>query len=916
MDLIIVVHHFTATVLAADIKAWRIVMNRRRLFLIFAFLTVLIMTAVTAVAEQGGEDGSSREWKTDIRLSITRENQLMQDAGMNLDAWDAAVDQAKQSGLSDAISKEAILEEDEDAVVLEEDGLIYQIGSCSLFGPVTNPLEAYRLAYRLVDLLGGSSLTDLYLRSKLTINEKTVYSFQQVSDAEEVLGGTLKIALDGENEVTAVFSCIDPEEDHEQKLISRQEAEALAAASCEENRMDAEVLGEYTDRIFRSPCTMKLVMNLDVDLDPIPDQLVWVVYTLNHETEKSDQTEMDQTGMEQTEMETAENYPYIAHYIRVDGTYLCSLPVRDPGDEEARFGYRKQDVFIGLEKDTYTGEITDVNGTVRTVTVPVMRSEADGCWYLGDVERRIAFADYYEAAYGENHDLVLIRSENNTDWDSEDIYIFYNYLRAYDFYADMGWIGPDGEGTDEIIFKGMCYSSGNVYDNAGSLGRLECWQCFSYAPYSESGDPTGLGWALDVMAHEYTHTFTGTVMNQNLYENDLGAINEAMSDILGNLVEYICQDTDDETWMIGENTGAPLRRMADPETFGQPMSVWGLFYVPTTDSPNTVNDRGGVHYNSSLLNLIGSKLCTEYGMSYEDAVSFWIMTAMGMTPRTDYSRMGALLRWALEQTGCSEAYQETLSQLIEETRIDTTLLPEELPEGEKMVRLVLPDTETFENKEWCLYITQMDIKTKAELTKDLLELVKQLVKDPEKRKAFTDSAKHLMENLELKKSELGVPKLVIRSDDPEQEDVLGDLLGKLLDQTRSELIKSETVLFSWEEMDTGVIPVVIEDKPTIYILMNISNGGSQLNRMVYLLGDSWYDLTDFMMNDAYNSDESVKEKLVTLSKTLGKQALTNFSDVIRNRSGKETEENAGSIPVEYLPTTGLENIRLDKSETQ
>jgi hypothetical protein len=299
-------------------------------------------------------------------------------------------------------------------------------------------------------------------------------------------------------------------------------------------------------------------------------------------------------------------------------------------------------------------------------------------------------------------------------------------------------------------------------------------------------------------------------------------------------------------------------------------------------------------------------------MSYEVAVSFWIMTAMGLTPRTDYIGMGALLNWALDENGCSEAYQEALTQLIEETRIDATDLPPALPEGEKMIRIVLPDTEAFENKEWCLYITQMDVKTKAELAGELLEIVTKLIRDPEYRASFAENAKQMMGNIELKESELGIPILTLKgSSDSEQEDALGELLSKLMNRTSSELIKSETVIFSWEEQDTGVIPAVIEDKPTVYILMNISNGGSQLNKLVYLLGDAWYDLTDFMLEDAYNPDESVKEKLTTLLKVLGKQALTNFSDVIRNRSVKEKKDNIESIPVEYLPTTGLESIRLD-----
>lgn len=863
-------------------------------------LAILMITSAPAIAaaEGVGESGETGpEWQTDIRLSITRERQLMQEAGMDLAAWDAAVEQAKQSGLEEPISREALLEADENAAILEEDGQVYQLGPSGLFGPVPDVLSAYRLAYRLVDLLGGSPQTLMYLRSKLAMNDVTIYSFQQVCNAEEVLGGTLKIALDGRDEVTAVFSCIDQDADYVQTFISRQEAESLAAAHCEENDLDAEVLSEYTDRVFRSPSPMAKAMNMDVDLDPIPDQLVWIVYTPNA------------GGAAQAE--AAEAYPYLAHYILVDGTYLLSLPVREPGDEEATCGYRKQDVFSGLTADTYTGEVTDVNGTARTVTVPVMRSEADGCWYLGDVDRRIAVADYFEAAYGENHDIVLVKSENNADWDKEDIYLFYNYLRAYDFYADMGWFGPDGEGTDEVIFKGMCYSSGMVYYNASSLGKLECWQCFSYAPYNEYGEPTGFGRALDIMAHEYTHSFTGTAMNKNLYENDLGAINEAMSDILGNLVEYICNDTDDATWMIGEKSGDPLRRMVDPESFSQPESVWGLFYVPTTDTPNTVNDHGGVHYNSSMLNLIGAKLCTEYGMSYGDAVSFWVMTTLGLTPRTDYPRMAALLNWALAQSGNSEAYQDALNRLIEDTRIDTRELPESLPEGQKMVQLVLPDTETFQNKEWCLCITQMDVKTKAELTSELLDIVKKLVRDAEYRQSITQSAKDLLNHVELKESELGVPMLVVTSDDPEQKDPLGALLGELMNKTSAELIKSETSLFSWEEQDTGVIPAVIEDKPTVYILMNISNGGSQLNSLVYLLGDAWYDLTDFMMNDAYNEDESVKEKLIVLAKALGKQVLKNLTSSGKGSAG---QAEAGSLPVEYLPVKGLEFVQLPEAK--
>ena len=872
-----------------------IIKNRKRLAGLFLALVMLLTAgAVPAWADDAGEAPSFREWETDIRLSITPETGLMQEAGMDLAAWDEAVAQRKQDGLSHSIRAGLITAVDKDALLLKEDGRIFQIGASGLFGPVTDALDAYRLAYRLVSAMGGSAKTVMALKNRLTMNDTTIYSFQQIFDGEEVLGGTLKIAVDADNAVTAVFSCLDPEASREQTVVSREEAKAIVAAHCEENGLPAEVLDEYTERSNINILDLPGAMNLDVDIDTIPDQIVWVVYTAN-EGENADQPDL---------------YPYLAHYVQLNGNYRYSLPVARPSDDSALCGYRKPDVFAGLEPDTYTGEITDINGNVRTVTVPVMRSETDDCWYLGDVENHIAFADYVTCAYGENHDIVLLKSEDNKSWDSEDIYAFYNYLHAFDFYADMGWMGPDGQGTDVLIFKGMAYSNGMVYDNACSLGKLSGWQIFAYAAYSDSGEPLRLTWALDVMAHEFTHTFTGTVMNMNLYENDLGAINEAMSDILGNLVEYICKDTDDPTWMIGENTGDPLRRMTDPQSFCQPAYVWDIYYGPHVTTPNTMNDRGGVHYNSSLLNLIAADLCTEYGMSYEDAVAFWVMTAMGMTPRTDYYQMAPLLNWALKQTGLDGQYQEALDRLVADTRIDSKGFPESLPEGQKLINLVLPDTEAFHSKDWVMFAYQYDLAKQSELRDELAQYVAVLLKDPEQRKAFSESLQNIMDSLHLQDSELDSPTLTMdEPDDQEKDDPLYSLFFDLVSAASNKVIKSETQVITWEQDDTGIIPAVVYDRPSIYVLMNISDGGSKLNKVVVLIGGIWYDLTDFVFDDYGNPDETTSQQLLALSKMLGSQALTAILGTDKPAAAQTVQPASGSVPIEYLSTVGLENIR-------
>ena len=858
----------------------------KRIVALFLAIMMMLTAAATAETASGG-----KEWETDIRLSITEEKKIRQEAGMNQKQWDEAVAERKKAALTDPITRDAILAADANAAIYEENGQVFQLGACSLFGRVADTLDAYQLAYRLAGIFGGNDQTELMLCSVLTMNDTTVYTFGQMVDGHDVLRATMRIAVNSTKEVTAVFGWLDPEASPELKLITQEEAEAAAA-----EKASAEALTEYTERTMLATKDMPAVLDVEREADPTPDDIVWVVYTANSDD--------------------ADGYPYTAHYIKQDGTYVRSLPVKEPGDTESLCGYRRKDVFTGMTADTYTGELKDVNGNVKTVTVPVMRNEADGCWYLGDVERKIVFADFYELTYGENHELVLVRSEDNT-WDSEDIYAFNNYLRAWQFFADMGWIGPDGQESEVLILKNLCFRDKRSCENACSFGYSEGWQIFGYGPFNDAGEPNRLTWALDVMAHEFTHTFTGTLMIQNLYENDSGAINEAMSDIFGNLVEYICKDTADTEWLLGENTGGAIRSMSKPEDLGQPASVWGKYYVPQVDKPGSVNDQGGVHFNSSMLNLIAYKLCADYGMSYGDAVRLWTMVAMGITPKTNYYQMSMLLKWAVDESGLGGQYKEAVSQLIAETRIDRTDMPESLPEGLKVVRLKLPDTPAFtENNDWCLNITQMDVKEKDEMEEELLKTFTEMLTNPEKKKEFAESVKQLITNLELKESEMGKPRLVLKDENVELKDHLIKRIGEFLTQTEMDIVKGERSLYTWEEMGTGVIPAVIEDKPTVYILMNLSTGASKVEKLVFLIGHSWYDLTDFLMNDAYNNDESDSEKLRKLVKELGKQGVRNLLDLVKDGLGTETTSESGNIKIEELPNTGLEYIEMPATQQQ
>lgn len=119
----------------------------------------------------------------------------------------------------------------------------------------------------------------------------------------------------------------------------------------------------------------------------------------------------------------------------------------------------------------------------------------------------------------------------------------------------------------------------------------------------------GFAAADDVDGHELTHGFT-EFTSHLFYFYQSGAINEAMSDIMG---EFIDQDFNDglgndspsAKWLVGEDIpGWPsgLRNMKDPTTSAdvvQPDKMTSpLFFAPSYP----YSDNGGVHYNSGVAN--------------------------------------------------------------------------------------------------------------------------------------------------------------------------------------------------------------------------------------------------------------------------------------------------------------------------
>ena len=168
--------------------------------------------------------------------------------------------------------------------------------------------------------------------------------------------------------------------------------------------------------------------------------------------------------------------------------------------------------------------------------------------------------------------------------------------QTYNFYKNV-------LGRDSIDGMGMPIVSTVRYCPPSSTGSPPCH--YANAFWNGQQMVYGDGWtsADDVVGHELTHGVTQYTSGL-LYYADAGAINESMSDVMGEFVDQQTPDAPSDLWKIGEDLvdpslpggHGPVRSMSNPPDFGDPDSVFSpLFYTG-------LGDNRGVHTNSGVGN--------------------------------------------------------------------------------------------------------------------------------------------------------------------------------------------------------------------------------------------------------------------------------------------------------------------------
>ena len=566
-------------------------------------------------------------------------------------------------------------ERDENLVVIEHDGKVTWISGDLTDTVVTDDDSAWEALGELIFALGADENTEYKPDVILEDDSGYVYyTYMQFYNSVSIIDSVVKLIVNPQGRVEAItgnVTSLDPELYDFEQSVDENTALMIAMDYVKEN--DPYHRYVFLDSMDSAFLTIDVD---DIDESPVGNstKFFYIFYSNNPEA-SNDKHDM----------------PMLAHYVTMHGVYAGSQPCAYVGDKNAMTASDAETVFEGMTPAVWTGKVTDHNGNIREITLPVMR-DANGVTWLGDLERKIVVAECADLMQDSTMKESMLNSGRNADWPNKVLMAYENYIRVWDFYNELGWQGPDGMGSPMVILNNYVDSDLQPVDNAVYMGFNEGFHLFATSELNDYCE------ALDVIGHEFTHAVTSTAMTRNLYINEYGAINEAMSDIMGNIIEYSLGMTNDKEWLLGENSGDVVRSMSDPNAYQQPAYVGDQYWVPKTDGYNEEMDYGGVHINSGLLNTVAYRLY-QAGMTIDELCDLFSGVICGLIPTTGNAEMSELLLFSLKISGL-ERYNDLVRKVCEEIGfgINANVLLR-VPEGCGRLVMYVPDTAAIDRGE-------------------------------------------------------------------------------------------------------------------------------------------------------------------------------------------------------------------------
>ncbi len=237
-----------------------------------------------------------------------------------------------------------------------------------------------------------------------------------------------------------------------------------------------------------------------------------------------------------------------------------------------------------------------------------------------------------------------ISSDTSEFSDSRSVGIYVRAQTAIDFYGNiLGRDGHDGlGGSVYLVLNEDSEGSNNAYSNGCTPSEIKSvgieGMNATILAFGSTIDPV-----VDVVTHEYTHSVERSISSM-LYQGESGALMEATSDIMGEIVEDYYGDgwLNNEGWFDGSKWRNEFRSLAEPRIENCPDTYRGDYWV-NTDDVSRGNDYGGVHNNSTVVSHAAYLMCNDTGLdgeslSTEEMARLVYATFFPLTPNSTFSQ--------------------------------------------------------------------------------------------------------------------------------------------------------------------------------------------------------------------------------------------------------------------------------------
>jgi len=296
--------------------------------------------------------------------------------------------------------------------------------------------------------------------------------------------------------------------------------------------------------------------------------------------------------------------------LRYTLAYHVHTELENGAEETAHTDYLVDAHSGAILKKWSTLHTTDAVGTGNSQfsgTVSIHTNLSGSTYQLKDIYRGMNISTY-DLAHGTGSGTGTLYTDADNTWGDGTNYTgsttsttsakgqtaavdaHYGVEMTYDFYKNV--LGRNGiDGNNKATYSRVHYSTS--YDNA--FWSDTCF-CMTYGDGSSFKSLE----SMDVAGHEMSHGVCANSANLN-YSGESGGLNEANSDMFGNMVELYARNgfslpatvaNTDACWTVGEQlSSTPLRYMYKPSLDGSSPNAWS-------------SSTGGldVHYSSGPAN--------------------------------------------------------------------------------------------------------------------------------------------------------------------------------------------------------------------------------------------------------------------------------------------------------------------------